>query len=169
MKKIILLLFAMTVFSGCEKDDICTDETTPHLVLEFYDDSNPSVLKNVTSLQITGINSDGTEMATPLGTYNAVSKILLPLRNTEDVTRFNLVLNSNNASAINLDKLEFNYTREEIYVSRACGFKTVYELNATGGVVLTDATPADLFWIRNMSIQTNTIETENEVHIKIYF
>ena len=53
MKKIVLLLLLTITFSGCEKDDVCTDETTPRLILEFYDISNPSNFKNVLNLKVT--------------------------------------------------------------------------------------------------------------------
>jgi hypothetical protein len=154
----------MLSISGCEKDDICVDETTPQLVLEFYDISNPSVLKNIVNLKVT---ADGFTDA--LGTFNGVSKISLPLKTTADTTKYRLVLNSNSSTATNEDVLTFNYTRENIYVSRACGFKTVFELNNPNGFVVTDTAIADGLWIQDTNLQTNTIITENEVHIKIYF
>ena len=164
MKKALLFLFAAIAFSGCEKDDICTDETTPQLVLEFYDVTNPTTLKNVVSLKVTG---EGQTDA--LGTYSGVSTIKLPLDVTADTVKYSLVLNSSSATNANEDQLQFDYTRENFYVSRACGYKTIFELNSPGGVTLTDAAIPDLFWIQSYNIETNNIETENEVHIKIYF
>lgn len=151
-------------FSGCEKDDICVDEITPQLVVEFYDISNPTVLKNVVNLKVT---ADG--MTDALNTFNGVSKIRLPLKTNEDITRYRLLLNSNSSTAFNEDILEFNYTRENVYVSRACGFKTVFELNSTNGILLSDIATPDGLWIQDTNLQTNSIVTENEVHLKIYF
>lgn len=159
-----MLLCLVLAFSGCEKDDICVDETTPQLVIEFYDISNPSVLKNVVNLKVTG---DG--MTEALDTFNGVSKISLPLKTNEDTTKYHLLLNSTSSTAANEDVLEFNYTRENVYVSRACGFKTVFELNNLNGFILTDTTVADQLWIQDTNLQTNSIDTENEVHLKIYF
>jgi Family of unknown function (DUF6452) len=164
MKKIVALLLLFVSFSSCEKDDICVDETTPQLVLEFYDISNPSVLKNVVNLKVTG---DG--MTDALDTFNGVSKISLPLKTTVDVTKYHLLLNSTSSTASNEDVLELNYTRENVYVSRACGYKTIFELNNPNGLIVTDATVADGLWIQDTNLQTNSIVTENEVHIKIYF
>jgi len=164
MKRIIMLLCLVMAFSGCEKDDICVDETTPQLVLEFYDISNPTVLKNVVNLKVTG---DG--MTDALNTFNGVSTISLPLKTNEDATKYHLLLNSNSSTASNEDVLEFNYTRENVYVSRACGYKTVFELNNANGLVLTDAITPDGLWIQDTNLQTNSIITENEVHLKIYF
>jgi hypothetical protein len=166
MKKILLLLLLAISFSGCEKDDICVDDTTPRLIIEFYDDSNPANLRNVTSLEVTAVGQTDS-----LKVFNGVSVIQLPLKSFEDMTKYSLVLNSNstNPLVINEDFLQFDYTRENVFVSRACGYKTIYELNSPNGVTLTDTATPDLLWIRNISIQTTNIETENEVHIKIYF
>lgn len=167
MKKILVLLLLTLSFSGCEKDDICVDETTPQLVLEFYDDANPVNTKNVTNLKVKG---DGAVNDLDLGTFNGVSKIYLPLKNTEDMTRYSLILNSTSITGTNNeDFLQFDYTRQNVFVSRACGYKTIYELNSPNGLTHTDAATPDQLWIKNINIQTNNIETENEVHIKIYF
>ena len=164
MKKIVLLLLLTITFSSCEKDDICTDETTPRLVLEFYDISNPSNLKNVLNLKVTG------EGQTELGTYNGVNKVELPLDITNDITKYSLILNSASSTGANEDFLQFNYTRQNVFVSRACGYKTIFELDATpNGVIKTDSTTPDGFWIQDINIVTTNIETENETHIKIYF
>jgi hypothetical protein len=166
MKKILSLLLLAISFSGCEKDDICVDDTTPRLIIEFYDDSNPANLKNVTSLEVTAVGQTDS-----LKVFNGVSVIELPLKSFEDMTKYSMVLNSNstNPLVINEDFLQFDYARENVFVSRACGYKTVYELNSPNGVTLTDSATPDLLWIRNISVQTTNIENENEVHIKIYF
>ena len=164
MKKILFLLFITITFSGCEKDDICIDETTPRLILEFYDISNPSNLKSVVNLLITG------EGQTALGTFNGVSKIELPIDITQDTTQYSLILNSTSLTGANEDSLKFNYTRQNVFVSRACGYKTIFELNAfPTGVIKTDGAIPDGFWIQDINILTTNIETENEIHIKILF
>ena len=164
MKRILALLLITITLSGCEKDDICTDNTTPRLVLEFYDISNPSNLKPVVNVLVTG------EGQVALGTFNGVSKIELPFDITNNTTKYSLILNSTSLSGANEDFLQFNYSLQNVFVSRACGYKTIFELNATpNGVVKTDALTADGFWIQDINILTTNIETENEIHIKIYF
>jgi hypothetical protein len=164
MKKIVLLLLLTITFSGCEKDDICAEETTPRLVLEFYDISNPSNLKNVLNLKVTG------EGQSELGTYNGVNKVELPLDITNDITKYSLILNSASSIGANEDSLQFNYIRQNIFVSRACGYKTIFSLNdSPNGVIKTDAATPNGFWIQDINIVTTNIETENETHIKIYF
>ena len=151
--------------SGCEKDDICTEETTPRLILEFYDISNPANLKNVLNVKVKGVGQ-----MNDLATYNGVSKIALPLRPTENSTKYSLIINSTSSTvAPNEDFLEFDYTHKNVFVSRACGYKTTYTLNNPNGILLTDAATPDTFWIQDINIITTNITTENETHIKIYF
>jgi hypothetical protein len=172
MKRILALLLITICFSSCEKDDICAEETTPRLIMEFYDVTNPTVKKNVTSLKVTGYKTDNYTLLTDsLDTFSGVSKIELPLRITEDVTKYSLILNSTSTSVTpNTDILEFKYTRQNVFVSRACGYKTIFTLNSPIGVTRTDSnTIDDGFWMQNINTQTTNITTENEVHIKVFF
>lgn len=164
MKKILLLLLIGFFFSGCEKDDICDAETptTPKVVLEFYDIANPTVLKNVVNLRI--YNSDFTF---GFGFTNA-SKGKLPLKTFQDSAAFYFVQNGNidPTTDDNSDEVTFNYTRRNVYVSKACGYKTLYTLDATNPVVVTADSNN---WIQNVTISQPNIENENETHVKIYF
>ncbi|MES2811555.1 MAG: DUF6452 family protein [Bacteroidota bacterium] len=168
MKKILFglftLLFALS-FWNCEKDDICEEgtPTTPRLIIEFYDNVSPTNKKTVTDLKVT---ADG--MTTSLE-FNGVSKIELPLKTDADVVNYTFVLDSKNAdtSLQNPDQITINYTRKDVYVSRACGYKTVYELNPNpNGMV---RTPDSDNWVKEINIQKFTIENENETHVKIFF
>ena len=63
MKKIVFItlsLFLAVSFWNCEKDDICAEGTpvTPRLIIEFYDATNPTVLKNVTNLRVEEFGTD---------------------------------------------------------------------------------------------------------------
>lgn len=162
MKKIFALFLIMITFSSCEKDDICTDETTPRVIIEFYDITNPATLKSVANLKVKGVGQ-----TLDLGTFNG-SKIQLPLKIDDLTTKYSLILDSGGTSP-NEDFLQFDYTHQNVFVSRACGYKTIFELNSPNGVTLTDAATPDTFWIKDINIQTNNIETENETHIKILF
>jgi hypothetical protein len=163
MKKIFLSLFVFSLL-GCEKDDICSDETTPRLIIEFFNIAQPANNLNVTNLKVVGVG-----MTDELDTFTAVSKIEVPLKITDDVTRYSLTLNSTNETIKNEDILEFNYIRNQVFVSRACGYKTTFELNPANGVVHSSETIPNTQWIKNIFVETNSIKTENETHIKIYF
>jgi hypothetical protein len=166
MKKISLILLVLSViFSSCEKDDICdaATATTPKLIIEFYDIANPTVLKSVTNLAVKEVGS------TAILVFNSVSKIQLPLKTNEDITKYSLILNSTDVAIANEDFLQFNYTRQNIYVSRACGYKTIFTLDATTPYIKTDTSTPNRYWIQNITVETSNITTENETHIKIYF
>ncbi len=156
-----MLILAVS-FWNCEKDDICAQETitTSRLVMEFYDANNPSELKNVTNL---GIAEPTFETGFA---FNAVSKIVVPLRTNQDITTINFVLNGSDEDTSNdiSDVLTFNYNRFNSYISRACGYKTIFTLNDSNGIEL----PTNN-WIVNFEIIQPTITDENETHVKIYF
>ena len=166
MKQLFILIFITVFFSGCEKDDICdpTTATTPNLVIEFYDYSQPTLTKNVVNLKVFSEGASGNPFV-----FNGVSKIKLPLKTTENSTKFSLVLNSTSTTSSNEDFLQFNYTTSDVYVSRACGYKKIFELNATGDITQSDPTIPDTFWIKKYKTQIYSINNQNEVHIKIYF
>lgn len=157
-----MLLLAVS-FWNCEKDDICSEDTqtTPKLVIEFYDAANPTVLKNVTNLGI--VETSLTEGFA----FNSVSSITVPLRTNQDLTTINFVLNGSDDDATNdiSDVITFNYSRLENYISRACGYKTTFILNDTDGLVI----PTLPNWISSFEIIQSNINNEDETHVKIYF
>lgn len=167
MKKILFglfsILFAMTIFN-CEKDDICEEgtPTTPRLIVEFYDNNNPTVKKNVTNLAVVGENM------TDSLKFNGVSKIEIPLKTNANNSNFSFVFDSanSNTSLINNDNVEVNYLRNDVFISRACGYKTVFELDNSNGM---EFTPDSNNWIKEIAIQNHNILNENEVHVKIFF
>lgn len=167
MKKIVILgFFAIFSLLSCEKDDICdaNTSTTPRLVIQLYDFNNPTVLKNATNLKVIGEGM--TEGIVFNGNGNTVS---IPLKTTENSTSFRFILNSGSASLINEDEIKFDYTRKNLFVSRACGFKTIFSLDTTNPYSHTDATLPDLLWIKDIRVEESNIENENETHVKIYF
>ncbi|PWA05054.1 DUF6452 family protein [Flavobacterium psychrotolerans] len=173
MKKILLLIFVLTLsFSSCEKDDICdaNTPTTPRLIIDFYDITNPTITKNVTNLGIVG---DG--LTTGI-LFNGVHQIQVPLKLTDDKTKFSFVLNAGNTNPalIYTDILEFNYSRKTVFVSRACGYKTLFDLNNDAAlpnpfVLNNNPLATQGIWIQNITVEKYNLETENETHIKIYF
>ena len=62
----------------------------------------------------------------------------------------------------NPDTVDVNYIRDDIYVSRACGYKATF--TNLGATPLADADN----WIANITIENNTINNENAAHINIY-
>ena len=167
MKKIVsLILLVFFTFSSCEKDDICdaNTSTTPRLVIQFYDFSNPTVLKNVTDLKVIGEGM--TEGIVFNGNGNTVS---IPLKTNENSTTYRFILNSGSASFSSEDEIKFDYSRENIYVSRACGFKTIFTFDSSIPIIHTSVPSTKSKWMQNISVEKSNIVNENETHVKIYF
>jgi hypothetical protein len=162
MKKYFLLLVVLFAFSGCEKDDICAEDTpaTPQLVIDFFD-AVTGAKKNVTSLKLKEPNQ-----VKDLVTYDAVSSIKIPLKTYEDFTNMELILNSATPATANSDNVVFNYSRTVEYISKACGYKTLFSLNFTNGAQrIVDSNN----WIQSTFVNQINILNENETHVKIYF
>lgn len=155
---ILLIVFAVS-FWNCEKDDICDEETitTPQLVIEFYDATDNTLVKQVPSIAYFENSVSDTIKKT------AVSKIYIPLKTNEDTVTFKIILNGaddDNSDDVE-DSVTINYNREDIYISRACGYKTNFTLNN----FIVNSTN----WILNSTIEQTNVTNENEVHVKIYF
>lgn len=180
MKKIFCALFLIGfILTGCEKDDICdpSTPTTPRLVIKFYDFNNPSVTKRINNLKIVGdgINYSNGVKNDQGSQFWTDSLVYIPLRVNQDVSKFRFIRFAAQDTLLanaKVDTLEFNYSKRDEYVSRACGFKTLFDLN--GGqadpFILNDDEDATLGnWIRNIEIESTNINNEDETHINIYF
>jgi hypothetical protein len=182
MKKILVVLLLIPFFfASCEKDDICDPltPTTPRLVLQFFDKNNISLTRATTNLKIIGYGmTDENYLPTDSDdtTWND-TLVYLPLKANQNATntKYKLILNAEDGDLTNdrTDTLEINYKKRDVYISRACGFKTLYDLfgdplqppfilNETAG-----ATAGN--WINDIQVLQSQINDENEVHIKIFF
>lgn len=189
MKKIISLLLLFTFgLSSCEKDDICdpTTPTTPRLVISFFDAADATLPKKVTNLKVVGVNKDGTDLPTGIifnetaadstKYFANASTISIPLKTNEESTTYKFIFNagSTDPNLKNTDIIRFDYTHQESYVSRACGFKTTFILNPFSNVPPTSSPfildpGTDTAWMRVVSVTQYNIESENETHIEVYF
>jgi hypothetical protein len=187
MKKLnILILLLSVVMLACERDDICAEgvSTTPRLLIEFYDINNPDDLKSVPRISVYGegrvVDQNGTP--TEPTTENSEGTLLfnensttvsLPLivdLDDDDVitTRYilekdtNLRLDEDDTTQSDVDIIEITYTTNFIYVSRACGYKSVFNN------LDIDLEPEDGdTWISNIELVTTEIENENSAHVRI--
>jgi hypothetical protein len=74
----------------------------------------------------------------------------------------NLRLDEDDTTDSNIDILEINYIPEFVYISRACGYKSIFN-NLDIDLVDDDNT-----WISNIDIVETKIENENTVHVRIF-
>jgi len=146
-------------FYSCQKDDICIDPITPNLIIRFYDFTNSAQFKAVNNLQIKNIDIDS------IYNNNIVStdSIAIPLNINQDVTKYVLSINSNDQTLINSDTITISYTRKPTFVSRSCGFKTVFN-----NVNISLTTDNDN-WIKGISTidSLQNITDEKKAHVKI--
>ncbi|MBT8325391.1 MAG: hypothetical protein KJO96_08845 [Winogradskyella sp.] len=171
-RNILIVLITSLLSIGCERDDICADSTstTPRLRIEFYDIANTDELKSVPRLTVFGEGLDETSQSIVSNTNtNALS---LPLRfdleGVTTTTRYilrkdaNLDLDNDPATSSNEDVIEISYTPTFQYVSKACGYKAVF--NDLSVTIISDSNN----WALTEIINTSTVENENEVHAFIY-
>ncbi|WP_339706376.1 DUF6452 family protein [uncultured Kriegella sp.] len=164
MKKVnivLSILLGIIFISSCEKDDICVDGATPLLSIEFYDVTDTTELKDVTTLVVQGILEDSVY---PIITNVSLSAIELPLR--VDATSTTFIISENltptDSTTVNKDTITFNYETKELFVSRACGFTANYD-NLQGSINDTDADQ----WMEEIKIMTTLVENDTLVNVKI--
>ena len=170
---VILLIVVITI--SCERDDICPESTstTPNLIIDLYDYSNQDSSKNVFDLVVIGVDNDDV-----LTDYEIVttSQLVLPLKTTDNTTQYRLIedyeVNDNDTpdddsddyAEGNEDIITINYSRTEVYVSRACGYKTIFE-NVTVQFESDDDN-----WIESIEpLNANqSVEDETETHFNLF-
>lgn len=158
---------------GCERDDICAESTptTPRLIVEFYDATSPDDLKSVTRLTAYGegllIDPPEEEVAETIVFDSNVNRLELPLIVGEEglVITTNYILekdtNLRDEGNSNEDILEIRYTNEFDYVSRACGYKNIFN-----DLIINFTQDGDT-WISAIQVVETTVENENTVHVRI--
>ena len=172
MKKTLALLLLCFTLINCEKDDICpeTTETTPKLHIAFYDNSitNEDTFKNIDKLRVTGVGHPTSAFLPGYdGTKEGLKELYLPLKTNADITQYVLHRGykiDNNVVLGNPDTISINYSRKDVYVSRACGYKTIFE-----NVAITLKSDSDN-WIKIVQEENEnqTVEHETDIHYKIY-
>ncbi|MBA6152543.1 DUF6452 family protein [Gelidibacter maritimus] len=168
IKTLIVLLIILSLW-GCERDDICaaTTPTTPHLIIRFY---NIDVLTETKTVRRMNVKAEGNPKL--IVNDKTTDSIVLPLRvealNTINTSRFVLTRDQDfdqdtiQSTIPNPDIIEIKYTPELIYVSRACGYKSVF--NNISATRVTDS----INWILDIEVIKDTINNENAAHINIY-
>ncbi|MGC1514022.1 MAG: DUF6452 family protein [Maribacter sp.] len=160
----LLFFIGILAVASCEKDDICVEGNTPLLVIEFYDITDTTLLKEVPTLRVLGEGQ--TVNVNTFTDRTALNTISIPLRTEVNTTGFVMISNSatseDGLETGNVDTLNFSYTRIEDFLSRGCGFVVTYDsLTAT-------LTPDTANWIREIRIAESKVITSDTTHVKIF-
>lgn len=150
MKRAILLLFIIAMLS-CERDDICIDPVTPNLIIRLYDFEDNTRLKPVTNLKV---NISGYKDTL---SYSRDS-LAFPIRVDVDTTKYILTYKKSDTETL-VDTILLTYKRENVFVGRSCGFKTIFK-----DVKYTRTNN----WIKTFETQ-NTITNEAASHVQISY
>ena len=156
MKKYYLFLSLIALLiSSCEKDDFCIEPITPNMIIRFYNATNISETKAVNDLTINISNLDS------IYTNVSLDSIVIPL----DVSSNQIIYNF--SSGTNVDILTIDYEIQEVFVSRSCGFKAIFN-----NVTITSDVSND--WIIGLTetlentITIPTINDESAAHVQIF-
>lgn len=149
-KHITLLVLAFVLIISCEKDDICLEDTTPNLVLKFYDFENDTLAKSVVIDSIRVIDKELIEDYTA----TTLDSILIQLDVNAYKTTYQI------SSGGTSDTIYFSYDKNDVFVSRSCGYKTIFENLAIDSITNN--------WIKLYNINNTIIDNDTTAHINIY-
>ncbi|AUP81134.1 DUF6452 family protein [Flavivirga eckloniae] len=183
---LLIALLTIGYFS-CERDDICpgSTPTTPRIIIKFLDANDEESTKIVSNLVVIGVDESfnlpnpinvGNEHILP--EYNLpvnvdnptrIDSVFLPLRTDLDKTQYILIsqagINDNGTAedasddyiSGNYDTITLDYSREEVFVSRACGYKTIFK-----NVILSLEDSDPDMWIQSRKTLTDNQSVEDE-------
>jgi hypothetical protein len=169
LKRLFSALVLLMLILGCQRDDICPEstQTTPMLVLRFYDAEERENFSRPTNLSIRSQVNDSIKTL-----YQRENKdsIAIPLRTNQNTTTYTFTIFDSDEEeedqefTPDTDTLTFTYGTQEVYVNRACAYKMIYnslKLTIEGG--------EDGEWIESYIIEEPNIEDDTQAHINIFF
>ncbi len=152
----------LVLLNACEKDDICVEGDTPLLVITFFDAEDPETAKEANRLRIIGLGQG--DPITPSDRQTRDS-IAIPLRPDATRTGFVFILNSESDDdgneTGNRDTLYFDYSTDELYISRACGFVSQYD------GLSDELTPDSENWILDVEVVQTSVTSSVSAHVNI--
>lgn len=147
-KLFFLIVITLIAISGCEKDDICIENTTPFLLIRFNDNNNQKEYKSVL---LDSVRVKENEL---YAANTTLDSLYIPLDTNEDFTTYEISANGL------VDEMKVSYTRTAIFVGRACGYKINFEdfqLESNS-----------INWIKGIDINNNSIDNDTIAAITIF-
>ena len=159
-KEFNLIIFSLIFFlfyNSCEKDDICLSDTptSPRLIVKMVNKNDPTLYKSANGLLIKVVDNDS------INTQSSDS-IILNLNPYKNYTQFEFILNQGSENE-NIDTLQINYSLNNIYIDRACGYKTSFIFNSNALTLINEKNN----WIESYLILKDTIINEEQAHMAI--
>ena len=159
-KEFSLIIFSLIFFlfyNSCEKDDICLSDTprSPRLIVKMVDKENPDLYKSANNLLIKVIDNDSINI-------QSSDSLTLNLNPYKSYTQFEFILNQGSENE-NIDTLQINYSLNNIYINRACGYKTSFIFNSNALTLINEKNN----WIESYLILKDTIINEEQAHMAI--
>jgi hypothetical protein len=154
------LFFLLAIFTllKCEKDDICTSdiEGTPRLIIKFVDYENLTINKEPEGFSIRSISNE------KFIQNNSNDSLLISLDPNKEFSQYEFIINSGSENQ-NIDTVQINYLREDIYINKACGFKSSFIFNSTPFLIISNGDN----WIKSYKVLKDTINNEIQAHLAI--
>ena len=159
-KEFNLIIFSLIFFlfsNSCEKDDICLSDTpsSPRLIVKMVDKDDPTLYKLANDLLIKVVDNDSINI-------KSSDSIILNLNPYKNYTQFEFILNQGSENQ-NIDTLQINYSLNNIYIDRACGYKTSFIFNSNALTLINEKNN----WIESYLILKDTIINEEQAHMAI--
>ena len=159
-KEFNLIIFSLIFFlfyNSCEKDDICLSDTpsSPRLIVKMVDKDDPTLYKLANDLLIKVVDNDSINI-------KSSDSIILNLNPYKNYTQFEFILNQGSENE-NIDTLQINYSLNNIYIDRACGYKTSFIFNSNALTLINEKNN----WIESYLILKDTIINEEQAHMAI--
>ena len=129
--RFLLLIIFIT---SCEKDDICPEstQTTPQLIITFYDATAVEQSKTVESLAVYAEKNSELILIENINGINTDS-IAIPLRNDIGLSNFKFIKNysvENDVIFGDSNHIYIDYEMTNEFISRACGFIANYSITS---------------------------------------
>jgi len=142
-----LIILALILMLSCEKDDICVETTTPRVIILFNNFDEPENSKELSSLTFWVNENDSIVL------NQTIDSLAFPIDLTQNSTQY--IFKTNNIK----DTINLEYNRKDIFVSRSCGYKTIFEEVQNKSNTFN--------WMKDITINQTTIENETAAHITI--
>ena len=153
MIKHLRFLVLTLIFLGCEKDDICIEgsENTNRVTIGFVNYKS-RIQTGISLSYIKGINNDSILSEGFSGNY-----LKLPLKVNSNQTRY--ILEHDKIK----DTLKIFHQTNHLYLNRSCGFKSNFVIKSETEIIKESG------WIREVSIEKDSIFNEENTNIFIYY